>query len=179
MAKIQTFVILLKLFYFSEKSMRLTKLIYQILATTFFIQTLLTQEITGFLPQNISAQIEWERKFLSFLKQVIVKSICSILTEEPHPAGSEASDKVVKYIDSVFKSYRLNSKVFEYWAYLPYPEEVSLELTQPEVVKFELKETTWLWDKDTYDDNIFTFYNAYSPDGEVEGASCICQLRSP
>jgi hypothetical protein len=74
--KIQTFAILLKLFYFSEKSMRLTKLIYQILATAFSIQTLLTQEITGFLPQNISAQIEWERKFLSFLKQVIVKGIC-------------------------------------------------------------------------------------------------------
>jgi N-acetylated-alpha-linked acidic dipeptidase len=169
MAKIQTFVISIKLFYFSEKSMRLTKLIYQILAIAFSIQTLLTQEITGFLPQNISAQIEWERKFLSIPKASNCEKHLFILTEEPHPASSEASDKVVKYIDSVFKSYGLNSKVFEYWAYLPYPEKVSLELTQPEVVKFELKETTWLWDKDTYDDNIFTFYNAYSPDGEVEG----------
>jgi hypothetical protein len=135
--------------FFLKKYESITKLIYRIFATAFSIQTLLTQEITGFLPQNISAQIEWERKFLSLPKASNCERHLSILTEEPHPASSEASDKVVKYIDSVFKSYGLNSKVFEYWAYLPYPEEVSLELTQPEVVKFELKETTWLWDKDT------------------------------
>lgn len=126
------------------------------------------QNLTGFLGENTQRQIEWEKKFLSIPKSQNCERHLFILTEEPHPAGSEAGYKVAFYIDSVFKSYGLNSKIVDYWAYLPYPEEVVLEMTQPSRIKFDLKETSWLWDKDTYDDNIFTFFNAYSPDGEVE-----------
>ena len=126
------------------------------------------QILTGFIGGNLEKQIEWEQKFLKIPKASNCERHLFVLTEEPHPAGSEAGYKVAEYIDSVFKSYGLNSKIVDYWVYLPYPQDVSIELVQPYKVKFELKEPTWLWDKDTYDDNIFTFFNAYSPDGEVE-----------
>ncbi len=141
--------------------------------STFLILILLpaiicAQDLTGFIGDNLAKQIEWEKKFLSIPKSQNCERHLFILTEEPHPAGSEASYKVASYIDSVFKSYGLNSKIVEYWVYLPYPEGISLEMTQPENVKFELKETSWPWDKDTYDDRVFPFFNAYSPDGEVK-----------
>jgi len=126
------------------------------------------QILTGFIGGNLEKLIEWEQKFLKIPKASNCERHLFVLTEEPHPAGSEAGYKVAEYIDSVFKSYGLNSKIVDYWVYLPYPQDVSIELVQPYKVKFELKEPTWLWDKDTYDDNIFTFFNAYSPDGEVE-----------
>lgn len=141
------------------------RVLFLLVFISFVIQA---QNLTGFLGENIQRQIEWEKKFLSIPKSQNCERHLFILTEEPHPAGSEAGYKVAFYIDSVFKSYGLNSKIVDYWAYLPYPEEVVLEMTQPSRIKFDLKETSWLWDKDTYDDNIFTFFNAYSPDGEVE-----------
>jgi N-acetylated-alpha-linked acidic dipeptidase len=134
-----------------------------------FLNTIINaQSLTGFVGDNIAKQLQWEKKFLSIPRASNCEKHLFILTEEPHPAGSQAGYKVAFYIDSVFKSYGLNSKIVEYWAYLPYPEEVSLEMTQPYKTKFELKETQWIWDKDTYEDGIFTFFNAYSPDGEVE-----------
>ncbi len=140
-------------------------LLFLLVFISFVVQA---QNLTGFLGENVQKQIEWEKKFLNIPKSQNCERHLFILTEEPHPAGSEAGYKVAFYIDSIFKSYGLNSKIVDYWVYLPYPEEVVLEMTQPNKVKFELKETSWLWDKDTYDDNIFTFFNAYSPDGEVE-----------
>lgn len=134
----------------------------------FFTAVIYAQSLTGFIGDNMAKQIQWEKKFLAIPKASNCERHLLILTEEPHPAGSEAGYKVAFYIDSVFKSYGLNSKIVEYWAYLPYPDEVSLEMTQPYKIKFELKETRWIWDKDTYEDSIFTFFNAYSPDGEVE-----------
>ncbi len=142
------------------------KLIFPFLI--FLTAIIYAQSLTGFIGDNITKQIQWEKKFLSLPKASNCERHLFILTEEPHPAGSQAGYKVAFYIDSVFKSYGLNSKIVEYWAYLPYPEEVSLEMTQPYKVKFELKETQWIWDKDTYEESIFTFFNAYSPDGEVE-----------
>ncbi len=134
-----------------------------------FLATIIhAQSLIGFVGDNIVKQLQWEKKFLSIPKASNCERHLFILTEEPHPAGSQAGYKVAFYIDSVFKSYGLNSKIAEYWAYLPYPEEVSLEMTQPYKIKFELKETQWIWDKDTYEDGVFTFFNAYSPDGEVE-----------
>ncbi len=141
------------------------KLVFLLVIIPFILQA---QNLTGFIGDNVQRQMEWEKKFLSIPKSQNCERHLFILTEDPHPAGSEAGYKVASYIDSVFKSYGLNSKIVDYWAYLPYPEEVVLEMTQPSKIKFELKETSWLWDKDTYDDNIFTFFNAYSSDGEVE-----------
>lgn len=125
------------------------------------------QILTGFLGDNLKKQIEWEEKFLKIPSAKNCERHLFVLTEEPHPAGSETGYRVAEYIDSLFKSYGLNSKIVDYWVYLPYPKEISLELIQPYEIKFELKETAWNWDKDTYDD-IFTFFNAYSPDGEIE-----------
>ncbi len=138
------------------------------LSLIFLTTIIYAQSLTGFIGDNLTKQLQWEEKFLSIPRASNCERHLFTLTEEPHPAGSQAGYKVAFYIDSVFKSCGLNSKIVEYWAYLPYLEEVSLEMTQPYKMKFELKETQWIWDKDTYEDGIFTFFNAYSPDGEVE-----------
>ena len=121
----------------------------------------------GFTTENAITQKEYET---AFQKQVSVERCrykLRYLTEEPHLAGTENSRKIAEYLRDAFQEYGLKVQMYEYKVYLPYPLEVRVELVSPTQYVAIGKETSWEWDKDSYETEIVAGYNAYSPDGDV------------
>lgn len=125
------------------------------------------QSISGFTPQSTETQRNLEQKFLSYPRAVNNEIYLLHLTEEPHIAGSPASKAVANYINSKYNAWGLDSKLVEYHAYLPYPKKVRITLLEPDTLELSLKEPSWKFDKDSYDNRVVAPFNAYSPSGNV------------
>ena len=121
----------------------------------------------GFTAENAVTQQHYETDFKGLVSAERCKHRLRHLTEEPHLAGTENSRKVAEYLRTEFESYGLRVQVYEYHVYLPHPLEVHVELVSPGEHLAVGKETSWEWDKDSYETEIVPGYNAYSPDGDV------------
>ena len=135
----------------------------------FFLYTnsVIAQPITGFTTSAADEQRKIEQQFLALPKAANAEAYLFKLTEEPHIAGSPESRAVAEFINQKYLEWGLESKLVEYHAYLPYPKTVRLTLLEPDTVELNLKEPSWKFDKDSYDQRAVMPFNAYSPSGEV------------
>lgn len=124
-------------------------------------------DIRGFTPKNASQQLQTETIFKDLVSIESCRTNLRRLTEEPHLAGTENSQKVANFLKDQYQSYGLKVKIYEYQVYLPHPLEILVELVLPIEHVAANKETGWQWDKDSFRTDIVPGYNAYSPDGEV------------
>ena len=124
-------------------------------------------DIRGFTPKNASQQLQTETIFKDLVSIESCRTNLRRLTEEPHLAGTENSQKVANFLKDQYQSYGLKVKIYEYQVYLPHPLEILVELVSPIEHVAANKETGWQWDKDSFRTDIVPGYNAYSPDGEV------------
>lgn len=124
-------------------------------------------DIRGFTPKNASKQLQTETIFKDLVSIESCRTNLRRLTEEPHLAGTENSQKVANFLKDQYQSYGLKVKIYEYQVYLPHPLEILVELVSPIEHVAANKETGWKWDKDSFRTDIVPGYNAYSPDGEV------------
>ena len=124
-------------------------------------------DIRGFTPKNASQQLQTETIFKDLVSIESCRTNLRRLTEEPHLAGTENSQKVANFLKDQYQSYGLKVKIYEYQVYLPHPLEILVELVTPIEHVAANKETGWQWDKDSFRTDIVPGYNAYSPDGEV------------
>jgi N-acetylated-alpha-linked acidic dipeptidase len=122
-------------------------------------------QIRGFF--DSSKQINLENNFKKIPLSKEAEKHLFILTESPHPAGTETDYKTALYVKNKFSEYGINSEIVEYKVYLPYPKNVSVKLLEPETYLAPTKEEGWNWDKDSYDSDIILPFNAYSPSGNV------------
>ena len=132
--------------------------------------TLFSSDVSGmrgFTAENAVVQKQYETAFQNGISIERCRHKLRYLTEEPHLAGTENSRKVAEYLRDAFEDYGLKVQVYEYEVYLPYPLEVRVELVSPTEHLAFGKEASWEWDKDSYETEIVTGYNAYSPDGDV------------
>ncbi len=110
-----------------------------------------------------------EREFLGIPKADSCRRNLFILTQQPHVAGSADDSALAVFVKNRFETYGLAAKIVTYYVYLPLPKSESLEMTAPEKVNFDLNETGWKWDKDTYNSNVVMPFNAYSPSADISG----------
>ena len=121
----------------------------------------------GFTVESAAAQKRYENRFKELVSTERCQHKLRYLTEEPHLAGTENSRKVAEYLQTEYENYGLQVQMYEYHVYLPYPLEVHVELLSPIPHLAVSKESSWEWDKDSYETEIVPGYNAYSPDGDV------------
>ena len=138
---------------------------FTIFAFPLFAQT--STNLRGFTPANSIVQKKYEEAFKQLTSPEICRQELRRLTEEPHLAGTENSHKIAQYLYNKYQEYGLEAQIYEYEVYLPYPIEVRVEMIAPTHYLAVGKEESWEWDKDSYETNIVTGYNAYSPDGDV------------
>jgi len=124
-------------------------------------------QLRGFTPASAEKQRAIEAQYLNLPSAQNAKRFLRNLTEEPHLAGTPGSKRVAEYIHSQYRSWGLDSKLVEYHVYLPYPQNVSLTLLEPDSIVLSLDEPSWKFDKDSYDQRAVTPFNAYSPSGDV------------
>jgi N-acetylated-alpha-linked acidic dipeptidase len=112
---------------------------------------------------------EWEKLYLSQPNPENIRKHLRVYTEEPHIAGTEADYQTAVYTRDRLREYGISAEIVEYQVLLPYPKEISLEMTKPNSYKASLKEDTVQEDKDSFDTNVTGAFNAYSANGEVAG----------
>jgi N-acetylated-alpha-linked acidic dipeptidase len=126
-----------------------------------------SNSLTGFLPSRVAEERQLEAKFRSIPDPGHAESDLRHLTSEPHPAGTQASYRVAKWLRDQFRSFGFDADIVTYSAWLPQPREIVLELTKPETKRLASPEQPFDGDKDTFDKRAVPGSNSYSPSGEV------------
>ncbi|MFQ5694437.1 MAG: M28 family metallopeptidase [Terriglobia bacterium] len=86
------------------------------------------EPLRGFTPARSVAQRALEKKFLAVPAAQRAEEHHRILTEEPHPAGSEADRRTAEYVLEQFRAAGLEATIEEFHVLLPEPKKIKLEL---------------------------------------------------
>lgn len=138
-----------------------------LLSFGFWVQAADAPVIRGFDPARGAAELALEEKFQRVPSGEQAERHLSVLTSEPHMAGTQADYETARYVRDRFAAYGLAAEVVEYHVLLPYPKEVVAELVAPERRPGPMPEEPWQWDKDTFSSQAVKAYSAYSPSGEA------------
>jgi N-acetylated-alpha-linked acidic dipeptidase len=123
----------------------------------------------GFSPQSYVAQQQWEQRFLALPDAARCGEYLRRLTARPHVAGTPGDRRVTEFIYNEFKRDGLNPQIVEYRVLLSYPQQVSMEIVEPERVKLANPEPPIAGDKQTrVSDPVARLpWNAYSPSADL------------
>jgi N-acetylated-alpha-linked acidic dipeptidase len=91
-----------------------------------------------------------------------------ILTEEPHPSGSERTREVAEYVRDRFAAYGLEDvTIHRYDVLLPLPRTVGVTMVEPTELGLTLREDGYPEDKDSYAAEVGPTYLGMSASGDV------------
>jgi N-acetylated-alpha-linked acidic dipeptidase len=127
------------------------------------------QPIRGFPADALAEHSQREAVLRSTPDTARLREYLSIMSEEPHHAGSPGSRAVAEYALSKFREWGLNAEIEEFEALMPMPLTRRVELLSPGSYVARLEEPAIAEDKDSGDQNQLPTYNAYSADGDVTG----------
>lgn len=123
--------------------------------------------IRGFLPARVAAERELEQKLRAVPDPTHAESNLRHLTSHPHMAGTIEDRHVAEWLRDQYRNFGFNAEIVSYSVWMPYPHEVSLELTAPEKMTLATPEPPVSGDDDTRQSGPYAAFNAYSPSGEV------------
>ncbi|MFB6249733.1 MAG: hypothetical protein ABEL97_14300 [Salinibacter sp.] len=81
--------------------------------------------LTGFAPETAERQRSCEAQLLDEPTPEAFRAHLAELTDEPHPAGTPANDRVRAYIDSVMTAAGLSTTEYPYDLYMPSPSSAA------------------------------------------------------
>jgi N-acetylated-alpha-linked acidic dipeptidase len=126
-----------------------------------------TKPLRGFTVKQSTAQRALEEKIQKAPQPENIREYIRVMSEEPHHTGTEAGQRVARYVLEKFRSWGLVAEIEEFDGLMPTPRERHLELLEPEHYVATLKEPAIPEDKDSSDEGQLPAYNAYSADGDV------------
>ena len=122
--------------------------------------------LAGFTSGSSIAEQQLERRFLALPSADRAREYHRFLTAEPHVAGSDRNRALAEWVRDRWKEYGFDQvDIVQHDVLLPWPEEVSVEMSEPRPWKARLTEDPIPGDPDT--DKPVLHYHAYSQSGEV------------
>jgi N-acetylated-alpha-linked acidic dipeptidase len=126
--------------------------------------------LSGFAPGSAEAQRACEARLMDQPTPEAFRAHLAELTDEPHPAGSAANDRVRAYIDSVMTAAGLSTTAYPYDLYMPSPSsaaETEVALVTP--IRQPLNRQEYVLEADPFssDPALTAGWNAYSGSGDV------------
>jgi N-acetylated-alpha-linked acidic dipeptidase len=122
--------------------------------------------IFGFAPASASAERALERRFLALPSADRAREYHRFLTEKPHLAGSDRNRQLAEWVRDRWSEYGLDEvEIVEHDVLLPWPVDVSVEMSEPGPWKARLVEDPIPGDPDTATPVLH--YSAYSQSGEI------------
>lgn len=125
------------------------------------------QRPRGFTAKSTQAQLAAEARFLEIPKASECRQFLNILTEDPHPAGSEQGKVLAEYVRARFLQYGFEAELVPYEVLLSTPKKIELQLLEPEKYEAKLTEAGVPNDKDSYTSAALAHFHGYSPGGDV------------
>ncbi|MFB6230313.1 MAG: M28 family peptidase [Salinibacter sp.] len=126
--------------------------------------------LPGFTPSHAEQQRACEAQLADQPQSAPFRRHLKELTDEPHPAGTPANDRVRAYIDSVMGAAGLSTTEYPYDVYMPAPEsayDTEVALVTP--VRKPLNRQEFIHDEDRFSahPDLRPAWNAYSGSGDI------------
>lgn len=126
--------------------------------------------LTGFAPASAEEQRACEGRLAEAPTPETFRAHLQALTDEPHPAGTPANDRVRAYIDSVMTAAGLSTTEYPYDLYMPSPESAhNTEVALVTPTRRPLNRQENILDEDPFSGHpdLRPAWNAYSGSGDV------------
>ena len=127
----------------------------------------------GFAGDSGAAQREFERRFLTLPSADSIRDAHRLLTAQPHPAGSARDRELAEWTRDQFRRAGLaDAQITTHEVLLPWPQEVTVEMTAPRAWRASMREEPTSADPHTqpaYADPGIP-YHAYSASGDITAA---------
>ena len=124
--------------------------------------------IPGFTAATSNHERQVEARLVDLLDPASTARHFRILTEEPHPAGSDENLKLAHYVRDQFAAFGLEDvKMLRYDVLLPWPRKVAVTMVEPVEYTASLAEDGYPVDKDSYAVGASLTYLGMSASGDV------------
>ncbi len=123
--------------------------------------------LRGFTTKAAAEQRATESRFLEIPRAARAKQFLKILTEDPHPAGTEEGRALADYVRAQLLSFGFDAELVSYEVLLSRPKKVALTLLAPEKYEAKLVEEGVAWDKDSFTTSALPPFHGYAPSGTV------------
>jgi N-acetylated-alpha-linked acidic dipeptidase len=124
----------------------------------------------GFTARSAASYLEVEKKFLAMPDAEQIRQAHLFLADQPHMAGTPRDRETAEWTRDRFQQYGLEDvQITTHEVLLPWPEEVSVELTAPRAWRAAMREEPIAGDKysQVAPERLGLPYHAYSASGEV------------
>jgi N-acetylated-alpha-linked acidic dipeptidase len=126
--------------------------------------------LRGFSADQSREEREWESKFKSIPSPDSLRSYLKHLSARPHHLGSPADRSNAEWLQRLYASWGLDTKIETFTVLFPTPKERVLEMVAPTRFVAKLREPPVPGDQSsTQQSEQLPTYNAYSIDGDVTG----------
>jgi N-acetylated-alpha-linked acidic dipeptidase len=127
-------------------------------------------ELRGFAKTRAQAHLQLEQRFLNLPSSDRIRDAHQFLADKPHIAGSPRDRELAEWTRDKFKEYGLDEvEITTHEVLLPYPEEVSVEMTAPRAWRASMREDPIAGDPHTQAlvEQLGLPYHAYSASGDI------------
>jgi N-acetylated-alpha-linked acidic dipeptidase len=127
-------------------------------------------ELRGFTNARASAHLDLEKRFLTLPNADRIREVHRFLTDQPHMAGTARDRELAEWTRDRFREDGLDDvEITTHDVLLPYPEEVSVEMTAPQAWRASMREDPIAGDQHTQlsVEQLGLPYHAYSASGDV------------
>jgi N-acetylated-alpha-linked acidic dipeptidase len=137
-----------------------------------------TTTIFGF--RDVATESTIESRFLAAPDAKLAEEHLRILTQAPHMAGTIEDKATADYVAQKFRDAGLDTEIVEYKAWINYPVEISVDVTEPPRVKMH-GPTREHVEGDAFQDDprVVMPFNGMSPSGDVEADVVYANYGTP
>ena len=126
--------------------------------------------LTGFTDDRAASQLACEARFLELPRSESFREHLRTITENPHPAGSEAQARVGEYIAQAMERAGLDVTSHPYDVYLPeLTDDVEVHIVTPVAMQLSNREPALGEDRFSGHPDLLNGWNAFSGSGDVTG----------
>lgn len=125
--------------------------------------------IMGFSADGAERQLDWERIMAAVPDSATMRGYHYDMTRLPHHAGTEENYQLALYLRDLWDGFGFETEMLRYDILVPWPVELRLRLTAPEVVELAVTEPPVPEDPDTYVEGGLPGMAAYVTSGHATG----------
>ena len=126
--------------------------------------------LTGFTAARAATQLTCEARFLDLPRAESFREHLRTITENPHPAGSEAQVRVGEYLARSMEQAGLAVSRHPYDVYLPeLTDDVEVHIVTPVAMQLSNREPALAEDRFSDHPDLLNGWNAFSGSGDVTG----------
>jgi N-acetylated-alpha-linked acidic dipeptidase len=131
-------------------------------------QTASTLSYEGYAARTTPNQQRFEQSLQTIIDTGHARRLSQALSAEPHVAGTPRQRWTARYVDSLARSWGIESRIDSFLVFLPHPKALSLERVNPDPRPLTISERRLDVDPATHG-SIFPAFNGYSGRGDVTG----------